>query len=59
MCILITDQHILLGEGKLGGKYQAHLLKGKGKMDSMNRVQFDVFAQKPARHHQGPHRQPQ
>jgi hypothetical protein len=29
--ILIIDQHKLLEEGKLGGKHQTHLLKGKGK----------------------------
>jgi hypothetical protein len=45
---LITDQHRLLEEGKLGGKHQAHLLKGKGKMDPRNRVQFDASTQKPA-----------
>jgi hypothetical protein len=31
--LLINDQHRLLDEGKLGGKYQVHLLKGKGKMN--------------------------
>jgi hypothetical protein len=44
--LLITDQHRLLEEGNLGGKHQAHLLKGKGKMDSRNRVQTDASAHK-------------
>ena len=29
--LLIRDQQKLLDEGKLGGKQQAHFLKGKGK----------------------------
>ena len=29
--LLIKDQHKLLDEGKLGGKHQAHSLKGKVK----------------------------
>jgi hypothetical protein len=33
--LLITDQHRFLEKGNLGGKHQAHLLKGKGKMDIM------------------------
>jgi hypothetical protein len=36
--LLITDKHKLLEEGKLGGKHQAHLLKGKRKMDPRDRV---------------------
>jgi hypothetical protein len=56
--LLITDQHRLLGEGKLGGKHQAHLLKGKGKMDPRDRVQFDASTQKPAYHDQETQRQP-
>jgi hypothetical protein len=35
--LLINDQHRLLDEGKLGGKHQAHLLKGKGKMNYKER----------------------
>jgi hypothetical protein len=38
----------LLEEGKLGGKHQAHLLKGKGKMDHRDRVWFDTLYTKPA-----------
>jgi hypothetical protein len=30
--LLITYHHKLLDEGKLGGKHQAHFLKGKGKI---------------------------
>jgi hypothetical protein len=55
--LLITDQHRLLEEGKLGGKHQAHLLKGKGKMDPRDRVWFDASTQKPAYHDQKPQRQ--
>jgi hypothetical protein len=40
--LLITDQHRLLEEGKIGGKHQAHFLKGKGKMDPRDRVRFDA-----------------
>jgi hypothetical protein len=36
--LLNTYQHRLIGEGKLGGKHQTHLLKGKGKMDHRGRV---------------------
>jgi hypothetical protein len=33
----------LLDEGKLGGKHQAHLLKGKGKMNYKERGHFDAL----------------
>jgi hypothetical protein len=35
--ILITNQHRLIKEDKLGGKNQAHLLKGKGKSNHKER----------------------
>ena len=44
--ILIIDQHRLLEEGKLGGKHQAHFLKGKGKSYYRERVWFDTSTQK-------------
>jgi hypothetical protein len=42
--ILVTNQHRFLEEGNLGGKHQAHLLKGMGKMNSRNRVQTNASA---------------
>jgi hypothetical protein len=56
---LIIDQHIFLEEGKLGGKHQAQLLKGKGKMDSRNRVEIDASTQKITHNDQGPQIRPQ
>jgi hypothetical protein len=35
----------LLEEGNLGGKHQAHLLKGKRKLDHRERVWFDTSTQ--------------
>jgi len=46
----IIDHHIFLGEGKLGGKHQAYLRKGKGKMDPRNRERFDASTLKHAYH---------
>jgi hypothetical protein len=41
LCVLlINDQHGLLDEGKRVGKHQAHLLKGKGKMNYKERGHF-------------------
>jgi len=40
--LMITDQHNLLKEGNVGGKNQAHFLKGKSEMDPMDRVCFDA-----------------
>jgi hypothetical protein len=45
--LLIIDQHNLLDEGKLGGKHQSHLLKGKGKSNHKERGQFDTPIQRP------------
>jgi hypothetical protein len=53
-CILIIDQHTFLREGDIGGKHQAHFLKGKGNMDFKNRVQSNASAQKYSYHDQGP-----
>jgi hypothetical protein len=35
--LLINSQHILLDEGKLGRKHEAHLIKGKGKSNHKQR----------------------
>jgi hypothetical protein len=40
--LLINDQHMLLDEGKLGGKHQDHLIKGKGKMNYKERGHFNA-----------------
>jgi hypothetical protein len=40
--LFIIDRHKPLEEGKLGGKHQAHFLKGKGNMDLRDRVWFDA-----------------
>jgi hypothetical protein len=45
--ILITNKHRLLEEGKLGGKHQAHLLKGKGNLNHKENIQFDNSTQIP------------
>jgi hypothetical protein len=55
--LLIIDKHILLEEGNIGGKHQAHLLNGKSKMDPRDRVWFDASTHKPAYHDQKPQRQ--
>jgi hypothetical protein len=52
--LLINDQHKLLEEGKLGGKHQAHLLKGNSKLDPRDRVRFDASPQKPVYRDQKP-----
>jgi hypothetical protein len=39
--LLINDQHGLLDEEKFGGKLQAHMLKGKGKINYKERGHFD------------------
>jgi hypothetical protein len=57
--LLIIDQHRFLGEGNIGGKHQAHLLNGNGKVDTRNRVQSNASTPTPAYHDQGPQRQPQ
>ena len=55
--ILIIDQHRLFGEGKLGGKHQDHLLKGKDKMDPKDRAWLDEYTQEHAYHDHKPRRQ--
>jgi hypothetical protein len=40
--LLINDQHRLLDKGKPGGKHQAHLLKGKGKVNHKEIGQYDT-----------------
>jgi hypothetical protein len=40
--LLIIDQHRLLAEGKLGGKYKAHFLKGKRNSNHRERGRFDT-----------------
>jgi hypothetical protein len=41
--LLITYQHKLLEEGKIGGKHHSHLLKGKGKLNHRERGWFDTL----------------
>jgi hypothetical protein len=55
--LLVIVQHRFLEELNLGGKHEAHLFKGKGKMDPRDRVQFDASTQKPAYCDQKIHRQ--
>jgi hypothetical protein len=45
--LLITNQHVLLEEGNIGGKHQAHLLKGKGNLNHKERGQFDTPTHRP------------
>jgi len=52
--LFITNQHKILEEGRIGDKNQSHLLKVKGKLDPMDRVQFDASTQKPTCNEQEP-----
>jgi hypothetical protein len=44
--LLITDHHILLDEGKIGGKHQANFIKGKGKSNHKERGWFNTPIQR-------------
>jgi hypothetical protein len=44
---LINDQHILLDEENIYGKYQDHFIKGKGKVNHNERGSFDTLILKP------------
>jgi len=46
--LLIIDQHILLEEGKLGGRHKAHFIKGNSNMDPRDKARFDASTQKIA-----------